>query len=201
MVRTTLLALVLCLVVAGCGSGEPSPPASPPPAGWTTYHDERRGYSVSFPSGWHRARESLTPMLVDPREIVSLGSYPLRFDAGDRCYPPIDAPVPALDRLGPADVLVSVQERGGSSLRGYPSRPRRFRLRPLDLRYPGRPRRCVARRIASMAFQPFSDAGRAFYVVVVTGRLASEQTRRHLRGVIDSFRFDPAVQPDWPSSG
>ncbi len=90
-------------LLTGCGGGESSRheqashPLQPPP-GWTTYRDDRRGYEVSFPSGWHRARRSLSTV-VDPREILSVATYPLRPTPRERkgygrCYAPIGVPTP-----------------------------------------------------------------------------------------------------------
>lgn len=195
MVHLTALALALlaALVLSGCGGHDGGQPAAPAPAGRTTYHDDRHGFTVRLPPDWHRARENLAPDVVQPREIVSLGTYPLRYEAGDRCSA-IGAPMPRLDRMRPGDVLVSVQERVGAGP-GHPALPRRtrpFRLRPLNLA--GKPR-CAARRIGSIAFQAFGDAGRVFYMIAVIGRKATARTRREMQRVIDSFRFERDATP------
>src|SRR3954466_8073987 len=64
--------------------------------GWTTYRDARHGLSVDLPPGWHRAPGNLTPSLVEPREILSVRSYRLRYKRRSRCGLP-GSPLPALD--------------------------------------------------------------------------------------------------------
>ncbi len=67
MARLALSAAVLlCLALGGCGAGEPSRPALPPPTtGWTTHHDERRGFTMSLPEGWERAEKTVSPRRTD----------------------------------------------------------------------------------------------------------------------------------------
>jgi hypothetical protein len=43
----------------------------------------------------------------------------------------------------------------------------------------------------------FSDAGRAFHVLMIVGRFASERVRRQTWEILDSLRFDRSVKPDW----
>jgi hypothetical protein len=81
-----------------------------PQAGWITYRDAQHGLSLTLPPGWHRARRSLTPTLSEPREILSVGSYRLRYNRRSRCGVP-GCPLPALDGFGRGDVLISIQER------------------------------------------------------------------------------------------
>jgi hypothetical protein len=45
----------------------------------------------------------------------------------------------------------------------------------------------------------FSDAGRAFHVLVIVGRSASERVRTETWEILDSLRFDRSVKPDWPA--
>lgn len=191
MRRYRLLAVVLVLaLLLGCGEDRERTVSSAvePRAGWTAYHDERRGYMATFPSGWHRARENLTPNLLAPREILSLGTYPLRYDRSARCQAPM-CPVPALDGLGPTDVLLSVQESGAGST--GPTRKRPMRLSRVDLRSPKGVVQCWHGRVRWMAFQGFRDAGRNFYVFVAVGTRVSPRTRRELQRVLDSLRLEP----------
>ncbi|MCW2968783.1 MAG: hypothetical protein JWM71_2555, partial [Solirubrobacteraceae bacterium] len=152
------------------------------PAGWTTYHDARNGLEVRFPSAWRRARRSLTPNLVDPVEILSLGTMALAYRAG-RCA---QLPVGALEAVGPRVVFLSVQERRGPEPK-FPPRPRPFRLTAgsaADACVGGpRPWRSY--------WRPFSDSGRRFYLLAVIGDRASARRVRDLHAVIDSLRFAP----------
>jgi hypothetical protein len=166
-----------------------------PRPGLTIHRDHKRGYEVTFPSRWYRARENLTRLaLVDPREILTIATFPLRLRRNDRCYPPIDAPVPALDRLGPRDALVSVQERIQIERRVPDNRPRHFSLVPLDLHF-YRGRTCARRTLGQASFTFFADQGRQFYAFVALGRAASPRTRFAVRRVLDSLAFDPERGP------
>src|SRR3954471_6919576 len=114
--RACVSVLVLtALVAAGCGAG--SRTAEPPP------HVVRGdGLSYSVPPGWHLPRRSLTPHLVNPRQVLTVGTGPL--PPGGRCA---QFPSAALGAMRPTDVLVAVQERLGAT-RSFRPRPSRFGL-------------------------------------------------------------------------
>lgn len=181
--------VALALSIAACG--EPAGRAAvDPPAGWTTYRDADQRLSVSLPSDWHRARRSLTPDLQEPREILSVASYPLRYDPRSRCRIP-GCPLPAVDGLGRGDVLISIQERRSGAAH-FPTRQRPLRQEPMTLDLgPGKRWLCAKRRLARATWTPFGDAGRAFYVFVGFGRGVAPETRREVRRVLDSLRFTP----------
>lgn len=40
----------------------------------TTYHSDEHEFSITHPSLWNRAEQSLTPLLSDPLEIFSVGT-------------------------------------------------------------------------------------------------------------------------------
>ena len=72
---------------------------------------------------WRIADVTLTPNLTNPREVLSLGTYPLR-QGGDRCA---QIPENALEDLGWSDAFVSVQRVGGGrDLEEYPAWPPEF---------------------------------------------------------------------------
>jgi hypothetical protein len=155
-----------------------------------------------FPSSWHRAGGSLTPGIIDPVEVLSLATFPLREGdqlCGDRGE--------ALARVHPAGALVTIQERGQGAHGGpdFPPRPARFRPDP---QLPGRSTwpYCVVRPggpplpILDYWFG-FGDAGRAFHVLVAVGRSAPAEVRRDAFRILDNLRFDPNVKPDWQDSG
>src|SRR5689334_898435 len=83
-----------------------------------------RGDGIRYvvPAGWHVAGRSLTPYLVNPRELLTAGTG--RLPAGGACA---QNPGAALAAMGPRDVLVTVLERHGS-VGATPPRPRRFVL-------------------------------------------------------------------------
>ena len=198
MTPAALAAVLLAVtlpVLAACGSddegaavGSGAPEAllrGDPTAGWTVSADATRGVQVSFPSGWRRARRSLTPNLWDPRELLSLGTGPLVVEPKG-CG---NMPAGALSALRAQDVLVSLQERRDPG-RGYPPRPARFRLtRAIRSDAIG----CLsdpARR--DTWWTSFRDGDRAFYALVALGRPASAARRREAELVLDSLRFTPS---------
>jgi hypothetical protein len=60
---------------------------------------------------------------------------------------------------------------------------------------------CGDRPGTETSWLPFTDAGRHFYALVVIGPDAPRRVHEKAFGLLNSLRFDPAVQPDWPSSG
>jgi hypothetical protein len=191
-----MLAAAAVLVLTSCGGQDPnSSPApgqtsgqaatgttGPEPEPWTTYRDKERRLEVSYPNDWYRSEEPLTPYLGDPKEILSLGTYPLR-PGGDRCA---HHPVNALQDLGRDDAFVSVLERAPPyPAIGYPPRPSRFEL-PTDTRTH---RFCVLSDGRLDEWLPFSDDGRAFYLLVALGQDASEETKTDLLAILNSLRF------------
>ena len=75
--------------------------------GSVTYQDPNDAFSVTYPSDWIRAQENLTPRLVDPREILSLETFPMSADGPRSCE---QFPAPAIEDLGPGDAFVSIQD-------------------------------------------------------------------------------------------
>jgi hypothetical protein len=141
---------------------------------------------LSYPQRWHRAKRSLTPNLLTPRELVTLSTRPPR-SGGRGCS---QLPTAALTDLRAGDALVSIQESFGDfSTRQFKPRRRPFRL--------GRPEHGMVESCAEAEgqasiqtwFTAFSDRGRAFYAVVGLGRNASRDRRAELRAVLDSLRF------------
>jgi hypothetical protein len=184
---------LISFAAGGCGQAEPVP-------GWTPYRSAKWGYTVGFPADWQRATSSLTPSLTDPREILSLGTFPLR-------YRPTNCEAfagSAQQDLGDRDVFLTVQELGiPTPEQDYPEgkidvppRPRRF-----GAESGGGPRLtdCPGSR-ALVQWINFRDAGRYFYALVAFGRSAPAELRRDAYRVLDTLRFDPSVKPDWPAS-
>jgi hypothetical protein len=164
-----------------------------PQLGWITYRDAQHGFSLTLPPGWHRARRSLTPHLIEPREILTVGSYRLRYKRRSRCLVP-GCPLPALDGFRRGDVLISIQERRHVRRpveAGFAPRRRPLALEPMRLRYPPSARwRCARRVLGRTSWTPFTDNGRAFYAFIAVGRAAKPATRRDARRVIESLAFD-----------
>jgi hypothetical protein len=161
--------------------------------------DLGRGVSLEYPAGWTLAEESLTPILVDPREILSIGTFPLRPGGAA----PTDAYLPghAIADIGPGDVLLTVQEGRASRSSSFADRPPRFGP---DAVCEADDRACVdgiALRIEALRawWIPFRDpvSGRAFYAFVAMGEDAYRDPARSSAAwrILDSMEFDVARQP------
>jgi hypothetical protein len=190
----------LAAAATGCGGDEPAPGGwaayEAAPRGWSEHEDERRGYSVRVPDSWSVAQRSLTPSYTDPLEILAAATFPLR-DGDELCGS-------ALPRVAPAGALVTVQERGAGALGGtdFPPRPDSFRADPS---LPGSSTwpYCAGKEPIPMQdyWFGFSDAGRAFHVLVAVGPSAPPELRRDAFRMLDTLRFDAGVKPDWRASG
>jgi hypothetical protein len=173
-------AILLALVVGGCDDSQPAPD-------WDQHVDRRRGYTVSTPPGWHLARRSLTPSLVDPAEILAVGTFPIR-RGEELCQ--------ALAKIPPDEAFVTLEERARAP-RGdptFPRRPERFEPNP---RLPGKSELPYCARGYKGPPIPmldywfgFRDAGRAFHVFVGIGKEAPEEVRREAFGILNSLRLE-----------
>lgn len=166
---------VALFALAGCGEERAGEEAR-----WVAYRDRELGLAVRYPQEWHRASERLTPHLADPKEVLSLGTFPLR-PGGDRCS---HMPVRALEDFGPEDAFVSIQERANPREREF--LPRRVFRAPDDL-HTGR--FCVPDEHRADEWLFFSDKGRGFYAIVALGTQASPETRDELVHVLNSLEF------------
>jgi hypothetical protein len=194
IVRPLVVVVAAALAGSSCGATEVERVASTPvPAATYAAH----GLSVELPAGWQAAPSSLTPQLTDPREELSVATYPLRYRATE-CARMAGS---ALEDLGPGDAFITVQERGfdpDSSWSGFPARPARFGP---QLGGPSEASACApAARFADHWFG-FSDGGRHFHVDVAFGPQATPEVRRQAWAILDGLQVDPAVRPDWPSAG
>lgn len=181
------------LVVSSCTkSAKPRTPSPSPhqssdtkvarlthvPEGWTSNESYRREFTIRYPKSWTWARDTLTPHLSNPREIFSVGTYPLR-PAGSGCA---QFPVNAIADLGQGDVLVSVQERASEDLVDRDSRPLHaayFRHQAADHEGTDESSACLKEsKDFSHWWIPFSEYGRDFYGYVAAGDHASEQKIR-----------------------
>ena len=114
IMRTLAAVVLLGIVLAGCGGGSKHAPS-------TLHHAD--GLTYLLPAGWHVASRSLTPHLVNPRELFVAGTGRLARGAGGCAQ----MPSAALGAMGSQDVLVTVQERFGS-VREFGARPQHFSL-------------------------------------------------------------------------
>ena len=173
--RALTAALLVGLVFAGCGGSSPSPPP-------TLRHVD--GISYQLPAGWHVAGRSLTPHLVNPRELFVAGTGRLVAGRGTCAQ----VPSAALAAMSPHDVLVTVQERFGSVVEFGP-RPRHFALGAF---MPSEADQCAGRRPAfASRLMDFRSGGRGFDVLVAVGRAASRDRVAAALALLDSLRIAP----------
>ena len=78
------------------------------PEDTSVVHNQKdRVIRFELPDGWLLASESLTPNLVDPREVLTAGTFPLTTGGGECAHVPENA----LEVLESDDVLVTLFER------------------------------------------------------------------------------------------
>ena len=190
-------ALIGALALSGCGGTQQAAPAraisgvASPIRARSEYVDRGYAYRVRIPAGWSRAQQSLTPHLVDPREILTVATFPLRRHSG----PCVQEP--ALADMGPRDVLVTVQERAGTPGPEFVARPRRFTA---GMGFQGEGTACVRHASFSAHVIDFRDGTRFFVALVAIGKSARADARRAGFAVLDSLRFGPYT-PRWPPAG
>jgi hypothetical protein len=189
-----VVGLVLCgaLAVAGCGAADKRAAAPPP-----TERFEAHGLSVALPPRWRPAPRSLTPALSDPREVLAVATYALRYRRTACAH----VAGSALEDLGSDDAFVTLQERGvdrASAWSDFPERPAHFGP---GLGGPSEASACVPRAHFRDHWFGFTAGGRHFHADVAFGPRTSAKTRAQAWAILDSLRVDPHTRPHWPSSG
>jgi hypothetical protein len=184
-----VLILAATLTAAACGAQEASV-SSPAEATFGAH-----GVTVGLPPGWGPAPAPLT-RTTDPREVLAVGTFPLRYRPTGCNH----LPTSALEDLGPRDALVLLTERGfdaASDWPDFPPRPERFGP---ALGVASEAPACAPGARFADRFFGVTDAGRHFHVEVAFGPDASAVTRAQAWAILDSLRVDPEVRPDWPAS-
>jgi hypothetical protein len=182
--RTILLTLLAAAGATACGGTTTTTPrtTTPPPR---AEHVAAHGLAVTLPQGWVVARRSLTPNLTDPRERLTVATFPLRYRPGSCAH----LPVSGLERIGAGGALVTIQERLlGHSTRGFPRRPARFAA---TLGGPSEASACVPGVRFEDHWFSFADHGRRFHVEVAFGPHATVATRRQAWAILDGLRVGP----------
>jgi hypothetical protein len=159
--------------------------------------DERHGLEFALASNWEQASVSLTPGLTDPREVMSVGTFPLQYRQTGCGH----VAGSALEDLGPGDAFVTLQERGneaGSAWLDFPARPDHFGP---ELGGRSEAAQCVPTARFTDHWFGFTDGGRHFHVLVAFGPDASAEVRDQAWSVLDSLKVDASVRPDWQSAG
>jgi hypothetical protein len=198
--RLVVALLLVAVVAAGCGGATTArthPGGSVVDGdGWSRYEDGRWGFAVSIPPGWHRATRSLTA-LMDPVEILVAATYLPQ--PGDLDCGPL-----ALAGFDSDEAMVAILERGldpGADWSDFPPRPGHFHFEPgMGSEFTDCLGQSRGVTLKDHWFR-FTDGGRHFHVLVAVGQSAYPGAMVDAYRLLDSTRFDPAVKPDWPSSG
>jgi hypothetical protein len=147
---------------------------------------------IQLEAGWQVAKQSLTPKLINPTELLTVGTFPMK--PGGICA---QLPSRAFEAIGENDAVITFQERGHRPLGApqpsnsyesaelldqYPPRPAHFRFKPLLVAF-----ECAPADLDGQEFV-FSNAGRRFYAYVVAGRKAASN---EVESVLDSFEAQP----------
>jgi hypothetical protein len=159
--------------------------------GWSTYDDQADGLTISFPSSWAMAAGNLTPTLINPRELVALGTYSLNTNTSRNLCPQF--PAAALNAMGNGDAFISIMGSKpfpNSQMNPFPARPAGgfdassgVNLSRTD--FP----QCLAHPLnGNGQWIAFSQAGRNFYVLAVIGRGASATLRSHVYTILNSIQ-------------
>ena len=174
--RLVTVGLAATLLLAACDGGAKD----------TATTRTAHGLTATLPAGWQSASRSLTPHLTEPREVLAVATYPLRYRRTGCAH----VAGSALEDLGPTDAFVTLQERPPSpSRRGFPRRPAHFGAR---LGRPSEASRCVPKARFADHWLTFSDAGRRFHVDVAFGPRSSAATRRAAWAILDGLKITPA---------
>lgn len=158
--------------------------------------DPSRGYSVEFPDTWEAAKERMS-RIGDPRELFTLGTATFHWQPTN-CEAFAGA---AGASMGPADVVVTVWERGldrHSAWSDFPHRPAAFG--PVGDGEPGN-RGCGEPEGTVNHWRNFSDANRHFHTLVRIGPAASSRSAQDVWRILDGLSLDPGYRPGWRASG
>lgn len=188
LVVALLAAVVIGAVVIGLVVALPKPDSDDGQviagrtADLTDYRDKTNGFSVEYPESWTRAEVALAPGIIDAKEILSVGTYPLR--AGSTTC--TQGPENAIADLPSNGALVTVQERTDRML--YPARST---FTPFDeSQRLDEPSWCVSGDVYEHWWLTFDDHDRSFQVLVAIGIDADAETRDDAWRVISSLKFD-----------
>src|SRR4051794_8956665 len=174
--------VLLAAATAGCGTvAAPGPRTSAP----TEVRSQVHGFPGQLPAGWTRSSGSLTPHLSNPVEILSAGTFGDMRPADGKCA---HMPAGALNRIGPKDAFVTLQERYGEPQ--FPDRPEHFALESKDLENEAAACADEGKKLDVYWFG-FRDGSRGFHVLVAFGRSAPAARVAEALALLDSLRFEP----------
>lgn len=188
LVLTAALFSPIRLGTGNAGVGTGSAGAEP---GWSTYEDRADGLTMSFPPGWRMAAGNLTPALINPKELVALGTYSLNTNTSGSLCPQF--PAAALDAMGSGDAFISILGSGpfqNGQTNGFPARPAGgfdgssgVNLSRTDFL------QCLAHPLNGTGqWIPFAQAGHSFYVLAVIGTSAPPTLRSDVYTILNSIQ-------------
>ena len=159
--------------------------------GWSTYEDQADGLTISFPSDWTMAAGNLTPSLINPRELVALGTYSLNTNTSSSLCPQF--PAAALNAMRSSDAFISIlgsEPFANSQTNLFPARPAGgfdgssgVNLSKTD--FP----QCLSHPLnGNGQWIAFSQAGRNFYVLAAIGTSASATLRSDVYTILNSIQ-------------
>lgn len=154
----------------------------------TVYRDPAAGLEVTYPGGWARAPERLTPNLggeLGPAEVLTLGTGGLPV-GGDDCA---QIPERAVESLSQGEALVTVQERL-DALEDFPARPSSFGAPTFGDQLETLGCFTNADDLEHVRYD-FEERGRGFYAYVTIQRDATAQVREEALAILDSLVIAP----------
>ena len=194
---TMILAAGIALIPVGLGaapsSGAGGPAGGPPGSTSRTVESHRYGYSLALPAGWRRAPRRLVPNLLDPREILSVGTFAMPVGGGGECG---RDPIAAIERMRAGDSIITIQEEAETpGMRRQLREQRvptllsalaRMRLMP-ELHPPGE--HVSASRELWYAQVDFTERGRWFGALVWVKGTPGAGRIREVKGILASIDF------------
>jgi hypothetical protein len=196
MALATAAVVAVALLAAGIGGLLDRPDnlviTTPDEDGWVTYRSQVHRFEISYPAGWNRAEERLTPRLTAPVEILTLTTGPPL--VGSECGPVPDRAMSDLDADG---TLVTIQAAGPDRFTGeqFPAKPDRFEV---DDGVRVTTEACAPEGYWHRRFD-FTHGGRAFYAYVTVGPSADRDLALRVLDtfdVIDVEAEGPVTVPD-----
>lgn len=145
---------------------------------------------ATLPPGWYAARETLTPTLSGPLEVLTVTTGPAARAGGSTCA---HLPENAVEQLGPRGALITFQAGGSGDVRHLPSGGRPYGGVPT---LPNDPEPfgfgdCFANADElDLHWLALADEGASdgHYVMVALGAEASARRRAEALAIVNSFR-------------
>jgi hypothetical protein len=190
--RRALLTGGLAIVAVALG-GLSGSGVSGSDSGFQPVSSERFAFEGLLPAGWRRSEGRLVPLLM-PREVVSIGTFPMPAGGGGNCG---REPVAAIRRMRRGDALISIQEYVVTKrmrpefTRTFPPKSEQLDLEGLRFgsvapaagrgSHPGVP--------ATWGTIPFSESGRAFDALVYFRGRPGAELRSAASRALAELRF------------